>query len=339
MSQPVEFLSTVGRIVWGHPMKSVIKKDARTKQPILRDGKEVEQWVFGLAIDKNAFGQNEWPNMHKAASQVYPNGVPNGFSWKYKDGDSVDRQGKPYSNREGYAGCYVLTVSTEAFAPQVYKRESNGSFRLMEPHEVKCGDYVRVMLNVKANAPTDPTHTPGIYVNPKGIEFVGYGPEIINGGLDPDEAFGAPVAQLPPGASLTPIGSSAPMPGAFSPNPGQQQPQPGNFTPPGMNPPAAAQPGQMPGGMPNQQPAPMQQPPLPQAAPQQQPGQMPPPAHDFVHNATGQMPGGMPGNGNAANPATYQQPPATQPGGHGAAPATSYPSNTPPGMPQGIPQR
>ena len=55
---PIEGLRTpVGRVVWGNPKKSQIKKDQRTKQPILKDGKPVEQWAFGVAFTKPEFNQ------------------------------------------------------------------------------------------------------------------------------------------------------------------------------------------------------------------------------------------------------------------------------------------
>lgn len=303
-NQGIEFLSSVGRIVWGHPMKSQVKTDQATKQPVLRDGKQVEQWAFGLAIEKSQFQANEWPHLHQAASMLFPHGVPPQFSWKYKDGDGIDRKGQPYNKREGHAGCYVLTISTEAFCPQVFKRESNGQFRQIEAHEIKTGDYVRVMLNIKANAPTNASHTPGVYVNPKAIELVGYGTEIISGGVDPDEAFGAPVAALPPGASATPIASTS---------------------------------GAMPPGM-------MQNAPATQATTNvsQSTAQLPPPAHDFVNNALGQgqpQPGFTPQAAPAAAGHGGMSVASQQ---VGYAPnATSYPSNPglPPGMPQTVPQR
>ena len=214
-----QILTPVGRIVWGHPGKAQKKTDQKTKQPILRDGKQVEQWAFGIAFPKDVFNAQIWPQLHAEAATVYPQGFPPTFSWKFKDGDSVDRQGKPYSAREGYAGHYVLTVSTEAFAPPMFKFE-NGAYRQITADEIKCGDYVVLNLNAKANKPVDVSHTPGIYINPNGLELVGYGQEIVSAGADPDAMFGAggqrPGYALPAGASTTPISSApsgAAMPG------------------------------------------------------------------------------------------------------------------------------
>ncbi|MDT9702523.1 hypothetical protein, partial [Streptomyces sp. P17] len=86
------------------------------------------------------------------------------------------------------AGCIVLTVSTEAFAPQVFK-EVNGAFYEVAENEIKTGDYVALNLNLKLNIPTDRTHTPGLYVNPNGVVLVGQGQAIINS-ANPEEMFG-----------------------------------------------------------------------------------------------------------------------------------------------------
>jgi hypothetical protein len=205
-------LTPVGRIVWGNPAKPRIKKDDKTKHPILRDGKQVEQWAFGVAFEKSVFNTQIWPAMMAEAQTVYPQGFPPAFSWKFKDGDTVDRAGKPYSAREGYAGCFVLGISTEAFAPPIYRYENN-AYRQINPDEIKCGDYVALNLNIKANKPVDVSHTPGLYINPNGIELVGFGTEIVSAGADANEMFGAAGQRqahaLPPGASAAPV-SSAP---------------------------------------------------------------------------------------------------------------------------------
>ena len=277
----VEFVTSVGRIVWGNPAKSTIKKDQNTKQPVIRDGKQVEQWAFGIAFPKAEFGQYVLPYLQQAVAAVFPHGVPPAFSWKIKDGDGVDRQGKPYNTREGYAGNYILTVSTEAFAPPIYKNEG-GRYRQMAENEIKTGDYVVVKLNVKANQPTNASHTPGLYINPMGIEHVGYGQEILGSSADPDEMFGGRTYQLPPGASAAPV---APVSNVAAPyNAGA----PANY---GQPAPAAAPVNYAP------QPAPA--------------AYMPPPATDFVNAAMGQ-PAGAPANygqpAPAAAPANYGQP-------------------------------
>jgi len=290
-----EIKTGVGRIVWGNPAKPQIKKDVQTKQPVLRDGQQVQQWVFGVAFPKAEFEQMIWPAMAKESAQGYPNGAPQHFAWKYNDGDGVDSNGQPFNSREGYAGHYVLTISTEAFAPPVYKLV-NGAYVQLQPDQIKTGDYVVLALNIVVNVPTNRTHTPGLYINPVAIDHVGYGQEIHNG-PDAQQLFGGSQYQLPAGASQTPVASG----GAGMPGTGQQ-------------PPMGQQPPQQP---PMGQPAP-QQPPMGQPAPQQppmgQPGTMPPPANDFVQNAGNQvMPGQQPPAQNTGQPA---MPGNMQPGMH-----------------------
>lgn len=213
-----EFIAT-GRIVWGNPAKAKIKTDPRTKQPKLdNQGKQIQVWNFGLAIPKQEFGA-VYQALQREAMSAFPSGVPQGFAWKFKDGDTdVDKKGKPYRDREGYPGCCVLTVSTEAFAPQIYKFE-NGAYHQLPPEAIKCGDYVAVKVTCVFNKATG-TNTPGLYINPNGIVFVGYGQEITSG-QDPDEMFqGYNFGALPVGASATPVMVGAPLPVGMAPQGG-----------------------------------------------------------------------------------------------------------------------
>jgi hypothetical protein len=295
-----------GRIVWGHPCKS---KNKTRRNPVTnaeevvlgKDGTPAQQWAFGVAFPKDHFQQHIYPALAQEAATAFPNGVPPRFAWKFKDGDGVDSNGQPFNLREGHAGHYILTVSTEAFAPPVYKLV-NGVYQQLQPDQIKCGDYVALGLVIKYNGATG-TNTPGLYINPQAIELVGYGTEIVSAGsVDPNALFGGKQYQLPPGASQQPMVApgGAAMPGMTQTAgmPGQVQPQ--------------AMPG-MPAGQPMMQPM---------AQPQAMPGQMPPPAHDFVQNAMGQQPmmqpQGMPGM------------PAGQPQG--------MPGQMPMGMP-GFPQQ
>lgn len=340
-SQGVQFNSSVGRIVWGHPMKLVPRTDIQNK-PIMKDDGTPAMCVnFGLAIPKAQFLANEWPQMAAEAAKGYPNGVPSNFSWKMKDADTEkDSNGNPLSAKEGYAGCYILTVtSNTGFPPAVYK--FNGStYDQMTADQIKCGDWISVALHVQLNIPAQRTHTPSLYINPQAIEFVAYDKEIISAGISPMQAFGGRQHQLPPGASLTPVGGAGGgvqmpgvgggMPGAPAGMPGQPpMGAPGGYQQPPMQPQQMQQPVQQ-----------YQQPPMqPQYAPQQ-PGQLPPPAPDFVQQA-GMQPGGypqpqqpqqMPGNGMPPQyaapgtpPAPMQAPGYPVPGQ--AMPATGYPSN------------
>lgn len=325
---PVEIATPVGRIVWGHPTKprNKTRKNPATgaNEVVMKaDGSgPIQQWSFGVAYDKAQFQAGIWPAMSQEAAALFSNGVPGKFSWKYQDGDGVDDQGKPFSAREGYAGCYVLAISSELQAPPIFKL-NGGKYDQLPGDAIKCGDYVVVGLNIKANQPSDRTHTPGLYMNPTLVEFIGYGTEIVSqGNVDPMALLGGQARQLPPGASATPMQA----PGA----PGL--PGMGAAAPAPMAPPAAA-PGMMPPGPMQSPPAMMQPPPAPMAppppppapvgpqrptdpthiahagtpseqwwngtawapapiAPTAAPPMLPPPAHDFVANAG--MPGMMP---------------------------------------------
>lgn len=315
----VENLRTmVGRIVSGNPARAIPKKyqsGPMKGQPVIKDGKPVEQWFFAVAFPKQEFNTYLKPYFDQEAATAFPHGVPQNFSWKYKDGDTVDGTGKPYALREGWAGHIVVSISTEAFAPPIFKHV-NGGYYQVAPEEIKTGDYVVVSLNLKVNVPTDRTFTPGLYVNPNGIELVGSGQAIVSA-ANPEEMFGGQQHQLPPGA--TPLGMAPP----------QQQPAPSGY------------PAQQPApGYPQPQPAPAPQyAPQPQPAPQYQPQPMqqpapagyPPPATGFVDNAGNYQP-------QPQQPPQYQpqpmQPMQQQPApGYPAqqpAPA-GYPAQQPPG--------
>lgn len=314
------FRTPVGRIVWGHPVQSRnrTKKNPVTKQdePVMKqDGTIMQEWSFGLAIPKDQFAAAVWPAMHAEASKGYPNGVPQRFAWKYVDGDSIDSEGKPYNQREGYAGCYVIAFSTVFQAPALFK--FNGSTYDQLPAEaIKCGDFATVGGNCVVNVATSNDVTPSLYVNPEGVEFVAYGTEIINRSkVDPNAMFGGQQHQLPPGASLTPLAASggAAMPGMPSAAPAPQAaPYPGQQPMPGYAPapqpaaapyptPGAPQTGYAPAPVPQYTPAPQAAPvapaydytgvpgPAPVAAPYTAPQAAPVPG--MPYGAPGMMPG------------------------------------------------
>jgi len=308
---PTDFKTPVARLVWGNPLRSQHKKsqEAATKgQVILKDGKPIDQWAWGLAIPKAEFQQQVQPYLEAEARGGYPNGVPPRFSWKVVDGDGVDSKGKRYSNRDGYAGHYILTVTTEAFAPTVVRWDGRQYVQMTEA-EIKTGDYVVCDLSAKVNVATG-QNTPSLYINPKLVLFVAYGQAIINATADPVASFGAQPQQyaLPPGASLTPL---APQTNMGAPGAGMMQPQqqPGGFGQPGMMQPGMMQPPPQQQPMYQQPQQPMQQgyPPAPQQPVYQQPQQPMqqgyPPAHDFVQNAGHQQP----------QPGMMQPPPQQQP--------------------------
>lgn len=288
---PVEFTTPVGRIVWGHPGNARQKTDDNNQPVIRANGEKALQWAFGVAFTKADFQQYIWPYLAQEAATVFPNGTPPSFSWKMTDGDTVDSKGIPFANREGYAGCIVLAISTELQAPPIFK--FNGTKYDQVPSEgIKTGDYVAVGLDVRVNQPTDPKKKSGLYINPKAIELVGYGTQIVSqGAADPMALFKGAQHALPPGASATPIGGS------------------GSVGMPGMGQPAMMQPQGMPAMQPPMQPAQPQMQPAMQPTPQMQPQGMPAPAHDFVQGAPAMAPQMQP-----AQPMMQPAQPMMQPG-------------------------
>lgn len=281
-----------GRIVFGHPGKPREKKDVRTRQPIIKDGQKIQQYVFGVAIDKPTFGAQVWPMLYNESKIAFPNGIPSNFSYKFKDGDTNDSKGQPYGKREGYAGHCVLTISTEGFAPQIYKHE-NGAYRQLAPEEIKCGDFVAVNLTIKYNGAVSP-NTPGLYINPNGIILIGYGQEIASAGQDPDEMFAGFQGKQFAGMTAQPTMAAAPLPAGMAPA--------------GHQPPAGYAPQPQPGYAPA-------------------PAALPAPAHDFVQNVVQPQPGYVtaptsPGYGQA--PAGYTPQPVQQPVYAPAGPQTGY---------------
>jgi len=294
-------LTPVGRIVQGHPMEAQDKN--MSGQPLTdKQGNPRVNYFMGVAFPKTDPAFNEmWAAMQRVAQQNFPGGQWQSpvFSWKYIDGDGTDSQGQPYANREGFAGHHVIRFNS-GFAPKCYT--AGGASQIVDPQQLKRGYYVRVYASLDGNGQLQ---KPGIYINMNMVELVGYGEEITSG---PDGATvfgGAPAAQLPAGASTTPLAPNTPMqhPGMAAPGqyPGAPAPQPG-MAAPGQYPGAPApQPGQYPGA-PAPQPgmaAPGQYPgaPAPQpgmAAPGQYPGAPAAPAQDFLNPAQGVAgPGGM----------------------------------------------
>lgn len=316
----------VGRIVWGHPCKPRPATDNRGQPKLNKEGNQMMEVSFGLAIPEAEFHSQVWPHMAAEIQKGFPNGTPGNFSYKMTQPHEIDNKGKPYSEREGYAGHVVLAVSTVLEPPAVFQWDG-AKWVQMQAEAIKTGDYVQAEINFKVNVPTDRTHTPSIYVNPRQLAFVGYGTEIKSGiTADPNAAFGAGPAALPPGASATPVGGAPAgvgMPGA----PGQMPAAPGNAG--------------MPGSV--QSTVPAVSPPAPPAT---APGAATRPAdpthvHDngngteqwFVNGAWdgGQHPIPAAGGPGLPPPATgFVQQAAGMPGMPGAAPAAGMPGAMPP---------
>ncbi len=238
MSQTSEGTTVLvdGRIVW-QVGKTLFQGRQKTifgiqqLQMHPQTGEPVVEYGFGLAVPKSVLGQpgpdgkpGIWNALNGEALKLFPNGqIPPSFAMKYKDGDTIDEKGVPYSQREGYAGHIVIACTTRL--PIKFFRHENGQVMLVNDG-IKCGDYVRVQLQIKAH-PAQGQGKAGLYVNPSAVLFLGYGTEIINAPSG-DQIFGTTAPPLPAGASATPIAppgaafpampapvvAAAPVPGA-----------------------------------------------------------------------------------------------------------------------------
>jgi len=246
MSQTTEGTTLIvqGRIVWVAGKDVFSGKgmvDQNTKQPIIGpDGQQKVEYGFGLAVakvDPQTGQQSEnftqlWNTLHQEAYKIYPSGqLPNGFAFKYKDGDNdVDNQGQSYSNREGYAGHLVISCTTR-IPPKFFVHQ--GGNNILVNTGIKCGDYVNVQVQIKAHPPIGQGKA-GLYINPSAVQLAAEGKEIINAPSG-DQIFGQnmpayngqvvapeqpsmPNVQVPTANPTTPTPAVAPsMPGVQAP--------------------------------------------------------------------------------------------------------------------------
>lgn len=187
------------RIVAGNPAKFEPASDYHTKQAkVGKDGQPLFQNWCHVAIPKHDFINQVWPAMIQEVATKYPNGqnvhpdqyLNDRFAWKIIDGDSplCAEGGKtPYNKKEGYAGHYIIKLSTYAFAPDVVIYQ-NGAYRKIDASQIKTGDYVCVSVKLEAHSDKNG----GLYWNPNGYELVELGQAISSGegGGDPNKMFG-----------------------------------------------------------------------------------------------------------------------------------------------------
>ncbi len=316
----LQFILPGGRFITGdHTKKQTTDFEGRPVPP------EKQRFNVGIAVRKDAPGLLQ-PNGAEpalipaiwnftaqcyAANQIVMQRMQRGFgvgtkqggiSWKIKDGDLPDENGKKIEHAEG---CYVFFFGTT-----LPIKCCDNQNREIDPAMIKRGFYVDAAASISPNM--EQGDRAGIYLNLSILRLLGHGAEIF-GGLSPQQAFGAVPAYLPHGASATPVAPSGGIPGlpgmpamsggAAPGMPGfTQQAMPGATMPGGAG--IAPMPGQ--GGFVPQQPAPAMG--YPSSAAPVMPGVAPVPG----------MPQGFP----------TQQPPA----GNGYA-ATGYPIDPATGMP------
>jgi hypothetical protein len=212
-TQKIDILTPVGRLVAGDVFKANTV-DPQGRPLTIKSGPNAGQtrteYYFAIAIPKTdpTYNTAVLAKLQAAAKAGFPtmfdaNGqcVRPDFAWKVVDGDSnVPNQNNTIpSTKEGYPGHWVLSFKG-GFAPKAYTK--GGEAVITDPEQLKRGYYIRVYGSVAANGDMQ---KPGVFLNPNMVELVGYGDE-INSGPDGAAVFGgAPVANLPAGASVTPL--------------------------------------------------------------------------------------------------------------------------------------
>ena len=304
----ISFLLPPGRIVAGSPsFKQTEYKGQVKDKPV---------WFFAVAIPKTdphiggilnqvmSFAWQNYAHNPQVQQQMQLGLSSEKFAWKIEDGDLPGN-----STKEGWAGCFVFKFSTTLGAPPCF----DGNNQPLDPAFFKTGYWASVYATIAINGQND--HTAGIYMNPTGVAFAGYGAEIRTG-PSADQMFGAPGRGTAHGASPNPVGAQAPgqLPPAggqapgFAQQGGYQQPQQqAGFQQPQYAPPAGA---------------------VPQAgygAPSAAPGQTSVPSSGAPNYAP-QPQGAAPGAPAPGAP-VHTPPGGAVLGGQPHSPATAYPSN------------
>jgi hypothetical protein len=190
------------------------------------DGRPNQEWE-GFWAQMNRIARRDWPHLFDATGRC----TAAKFAWKVLDGDGVDDKGKPYGDREGFAGCWIVRFSS-SFAPKVFHANRYApADQVQDKNAVRRGYYVRIAGTMVGN---DNQQNPGLYMNASMVEIAGYGPE-IQGGADPNAAFGGTASAAPSGMSATPLGSTGgapPPPPAAGPATPPPPPAAGPVTPP-----------------------------------------------------------------------------------------------------------
>jgi hypothetical protein len=230
----------------------------------------------------------------------------NVFAWKIRDGDADPK----WSQREGCQNSWIYIYNT------LYPIAcANVRYEQIDPHSIKCGDYVAVASSCEFNG--EMQGTAGLFMNPNRMLLVQDGPLIVPVGKSTAELFAGYVPTAPIGAPASPTQG-------YGQNPAQYGGQ--VHLPPQQPAPAQQQTYAQPAGYGNAgAPAPAGAYGAPAHSPQPQPAYIPPP------NPAGVQ--GAPAGAALAQPAPA---PYT---GQGGYPATAYPSSPTPahGAPQPAP--
>ncbi len=220
-----------GRIVGGHPMNHAPATDDNNKPKLDSAGNPMHQTFFYFAVPKAGstdFKATEFgAAMLAEAKAAWPKGEYNApdFAWKVIDGDSIVpmKGGKPApSTREGFPGHWVLRLTTGIPVRCYHNGKYNPMEQIQDKNAIKCGDYGRVFVTIKAN---NSAQSPGLYVNPTLFSLDRAGELIVTeGGPSAADVFGGTGVQGSTG------GSSAPPAPAAAPPPPPHNPLPKTYT-------------------------------------------------------------------------------------------------------------
>ena len=211
----VQFTTPVGRIVQGHPMEKQ-DKNMQGQPMVTQSGQPTQRFFVALAFQKTdtAFGQI-FALMQQVAQASFPGMAilpPSDprcrFSWKIADGDGMDDNGKPNSNKAGFAGCWVVKFQS-SFAPKCYYAGKYGpQDQITDMKLIKRGWYARIAGTLEGNGQVN---KPGLYMNLSLFELCGgtAADEIVSG-PDASAAFGAAAPVLPAGVAPLAVATSLP---------------------------------------------------------------------------------------------------------------------------------
>ena len=258
----MKYTSPIGRIVQGNPLVPNPQVDKQTGAPRLnKQGQQKVNWYANVAFEKANPKTGEMiAAIFTEAARCYPALFPFGyqaaarqdtqppihaggcirsdFAFKLKDGDGYDANGKPHAAKEGWAGCWIVQISTYAGALKVVNGLTNNS-PVTEvgsgPNHIKTGDFVVCCLDINTNGWTgDAQSKPGIFIGADLLQINGFGTHIV-GGPDPDTLLQGVAAATggytPAGMSTSPVAAAAPnlptpmqLPGAAGTLPPQALP-------------------------------------------------------------------------------------------------------------------
>jgi hypothetical protein len=232
----MDLTSPIGRFVQGafEPQTKDKKGNPLTIKTGPNAGQATQRYIFNVAFEKMvkdpATGQmvanpefaQFYGGIIAVAKQGYPQLFPANsdvpthprFATKVMDGDGVDGDGNPNKDKPGFAGCWIVKFSSQ-FPPSCFHvGKYDPMQQIQNPKDIiKRGYYVRVGCSVEPNIGSE---TPGVYMNHKVIELVGYGPEII-GGPDAGSFFAQQQSSyVPAGMTTAPV---APQTAAGAPTP------------------------------------------------------------------------------------------------------------------------